>query len=278
MLAQIVVLFALITFFRSGFLLSSLAESISMPNSSSEFSCLSIPYTVRPSRRARNARLKFSPYEGLIVVVPAGFDRKLVPGLIESHRAWIRKVQRMFDEHRSDDMAMTGKALPDKLDLSGIGQSWSIVYRHEALLRPAIRIRECGTAAIELSGSIGDFAQCLGVLEGWLRQRAKLHLGAQIMALASEHSFSVSGLSFRKQRSRWGSCSSKGMISLNLKLLFLPPELVRYIMIHELCHTLHMNHSNQFWAAVAQYDPDCLEHDRRMKHAWRYVPAWFAMQ
>ena len=238
----------------------------------------SISYKVRVSRRARHARLKFSPYDGLIVIVPVGFDRKLVPGLIESNKAWITKMQRTFAEHRSDDVAMTARALPERVELTGIGQSWSVIYRHEEFQRPGIQICEQGGADVELSGAVGNHALCREALEGWLKHRAHIHLGAQLMSLVSEHGFSVSGLSFRKQRSRWGSCSSKGRISLNLKLLFLPPELVRYIMIHELCHTLHMNHSKQFWGAVARFDPDWQEHDRRMKHAWQYVPAWFAMQ
>jgi len=249
-----------------------------MLRSSSESHCFSIPYTIRVSRRAKAARLRLSPYEGLIVVVPAGFDRKQVPALIESNKKWIEKVQRTFDAHRSDDTTMTGRVLPERIELAGIGQSWSITYRQESFQKPGIQVCEKGDAEIELVGAVGNYVLCCEALEEWLKHRAKLHLEAQLMSLVSEHGFSVSGVSFRKQRSRWGSCSSKGRISLNLKLLFLPPELVRYIIIHELCHTLHMTHSKQFWSAVEQFDPDFLEHDRRMKHAWRYVPAWFAMK
>lgn len=249
-----------------------------MLRSSSETHCFSIPYTIRVSRRAKAARLRLSPYEGLIVVVPAGFDRKQVPALIESNKKWIEKVQRTFDAHRSDDTAMTGRVLPERIALPGIGQSWNITYRQESFQRPGIQVCEKGGAEIELVGAVGDYALCRGAFEEWFKRRAKVHLEAQLMSLVAKHGFSVSGVSFRKQKSRWGSCSSKGRISLNLKLLFLPPELVRYIMIHELCHTLHMNHSKQFWSAVARFDPNCVEHDRRMKHAWRYVPAWFAMK
>lgn len=245
---------------------------------SSESHCFSIPYTIRVSRRAKAARLRLSPYEGLIVVVPAGFDRKQVPALIESNKKWIEKVQRTFDAHRSDDTAMTGRILPKRIALAGIGQSWSIAYRHEPLQKQGIQVYEKVGSKVELVGAVENSQLCREAIEAWLKRQAKQHLGAQLMSLVSEHGFSVSGVSFRKQRSRWGSCSSKGRISLNLKLLFLPPELVRYIMLHELCHTLHMNHSKQFWSTVARFDPNCAEHDRRMKHAWRYVPAWFAMK
>jgi predicted metal-dependent hydrolase len=64
------------------------------------------------------------------------------------------------------------------------------------------------------------------------------------------------------------------MISLNYKLLFLPPEVVRYVFVHELCHTIHMNHSTAFWNLVAEKEPDyeCL--DTELQNVWRYVPAW----
>jgi predicted metal-dependent hydrolase len=76
------------------------------------------------------------------------------------------------------------------------------------------------------------------------------------------------------QRSRWGSCSPKLKISLNASLLFLPPHLVRYVLVHELCHTRHLDHSRRFWSLVARHEP--LHKDRRRElAALRYeVPGW----
>lgn len=62
-------------------------------------------------------------------------------------------------------------------------------------------------------------------------------------------------LSFRAQRTRWGSCSSKGHISLNWKIVCQSPSIIDYIIIHELCHLIHMNHSSDFWSAVENFYP-----------------------
>jgi predicted metal-dependent hydrolase len=78
----------------------------------------------------------------------------------------------------------------------------------------------------------------------------------------------------RLQRTRWGSCSSAGGISLNAGLLFLAPELVRYLLIHELSHMLVLNHSRRFWRAVERHEPDWRELDRRLSEAWGVVPIW----
>ena len=234
-----------------------------------------IDYTVRVSLRARHARLKMSPTEGLTVVVPAGFDRKQLPALVESKREWILKVQRTFDKHRPAKPAPGDAALPEVIELAGIGESWRVEYRYDPL-RPGIFIRELDGNVLDLSGGVDNRAWCFEALEGWLKHRAKQRMTPQLMQLAAEYCFSVTGVTVRKQKSRWGSCSSRGNINLNLKLIFLPPPLVRYIMIHELCHTLHMDHSARYWATVERYDPDYALHDREMKHAWRFVPAWFS--
>ena len=80
--------------------------------------------------------------------------------------------------------------------------------------------------------------------------------------------------SVRRQRTRWGSCSNKGTISLNVCLMFQRPEVVRYLIIHELCHRRHMNHSKRFWSLVASFEPGWKPLDVELLQGWRNVPAW----
>ena len=76
------------------------------------------------------------------------------------------------------------------------------------------------------------------------------------------------------QKTRWASCSRHKTISLNLKLLFFQPALVRYVFIHELCHTVHMNHSRKYWRLLLAKEPNCMALDKQLRTAWRLVPAW----
>ena len=78
----------------------------------------------------------------------------------------------------------------------------------------------------------------------------------------------------RRQRTRWGSCSSRRTISLNRNLVFLPEHLVRSLMLHELAHTLVMNHSERYWTALGDLDPEARSHRAQMRQAHRLVPAW----
>ena len=78
-------------------------------------------------------------------------------------------------------------------------------------------------------------------------------------------------VSIRNQKSRWGSCSHRGLISLNYRIVFLPPELADYIIVHELCHLREMNHSRRFWEIVAQEVPEYRERRMRLRSLERHL-------
>lgn len=59
-----------------------------------------------------------------------------------------------------------------------------------------------------------------------------------------------------------------------MRLLFVKPGLARHVLLHELCHTGHMNHSEKFWSLLTRHDPDCVRHRRELREAWGQVPAW----
>lgn len=80
---------------------------------------------------------------------------------------------------------------------------------------------------------------------------------------------SYSSITVRDQKTRWGSCSSRGTLSFNYRLIFAPPAVLDYVVVHELCHLTHMNHSKEFWNLVGSVMPDYKKHRKWLKEHGR---------
>ena len=93
-------------------------------------------------------------------------------------------------------------------------------------------------------------------LQAWYKDQAKQYFGKRIAELAVEFGYSFSKVSIRDAKTRWGSCSMKKNISLNWRLMKAPQEIIDYVILHELAHTVVFNHSKAFWAKLAETYPD----------------------
>lgn len=223
-----------------------------------------IGYRVVVSPRGRQVRLQMHPERGLSVHIPRGFDPALVPGIVEDHRDWIRRqAERVTAYHRPEE------PLPATIQLPAIDATWELVSmppmkgRHELLVE--------GQRLILCSYDLSAGRQ---LLRRWLQYQAKRVLFAALKELADKQGLMFRRFGVRLQTTRWGSCSTRGAISLNAKLLFLPPRLVRYVLHHELCHLIHPNHSSAYWSELERMEPGAKELDRELKRATSYVPGW----
>lgn len=236
-----------------------------------------IGYVVRVSLRAKRVILRLRPHAGLEVVVPAGFDQDAVPGIVRSKADWVRRtLERMRTRSLGPDAQPTAPArdvLPREVYLRAVDRSYT-VHRGVGSVKSGPRLAQNGAGALVFTGDAGDAAVCVALLRGWLLEQGKRSLTPWLREVGRELDLACDAVRIRAQRTRWGSCTSRGGVSLNCRLLFLPPELVRYVLVHELCHTAHLNHGPKFWKLVGQYEPACRILDKRLNQAWRYVPAW----
>ncbi len=234
-----------------------------------------IEYTLKVSTRAKYARLRMLPHAGLQVVVPGkGYSQRKIESLLLQHEAWIRKTAARMDAHRPEPEPTHENGMPVSLVFRHVPEEWHILYRSDISRTKADRMN----MTLHLPALAANRERCRRLLLSWIRQRAAEELLPLLATLAESRGFTCSGAGVRLLHSRWGSCSSRKVISLNTKLLFLPEHLVRHILLHELCHTVHMDHSRSFRELLRHHDPLSRLSDRDLKTAWKYVPEWISLR
>lgn len=228
-----------------------------------------LPYRTRESKRAKRVLLHVLPEGAIEVVIPVGFDHRRIPAILKDHELWIRQALARVEGGR--ESGGNGR-LPETVDFRAAGRVVSIVYASAPLSE--LQLVRVSPTEVRILGDQEHWAACHLLLRRWLRDEARSFLIPWLDDLGSRLGLPYAGAQVRHQRTRWGSCSSRGAISLNEKLLFLPPGMVQYVLIHELCHTVHMSHSPEFWALVRRMEPECATMSLAIRRAGRFVPPW----
>ena len=222
-------------------------------------------YIVRESTRARRVTVKVSSLSGLEVVVPVGFDRSEIPDILRSKARWI---QNSLEQTRP----MEELTRPASVSLGLLGETWRTEYAPSQGKR--VGLSEQGGSVLSLTGPVGDPAMVAAALNRWLQQRAKDVLVPWLHRLSAELSLPVSRVAVRRQRTKWGSCSAEKSISLNRNLLFLSKPLARYVLVHELCHSRRLDHSDRFWNLLETFEPNARKTAAKVRDAAEQVPRW----
>ncbi|MBR4662275.1 MAG: M48 family metallopeptidase [Lentisphaeria bacterium] len=221
----------------------------------------SIPVTVKYSDRARRMRMTLSAEGALTVTLPRRTSRTEMEEFIRTSLPWIERT--LFKlSLRTRRKTVKPPSFPQEFTFPVTGEHFPVRYEWHNVCWLGVR-EENGT--IQVTGKVLDPVPVHEALTGYLIRKAGLVFEPLLRQLAAEHGFRLGKMSFRFQRGRWGSCSRARDISLNAQMLFLQPEEVHYVMIHELCHTREMNHSARFWQEVAKYCPDYLRIRKALK-------------
>jgi predicted metal-dependent hydrolase len=225
-------------------------------------------FSVRQSPRARRLSIKVFPRGRVEVIVPRRTSAKAVREFVESHRNWIRDTRAAFAaEHPPEPFA-----LPTSVHLPAIERSFCVRYERDDGAG-GVRYRVVGNTVV-LSGYTGNEGQCVAALKRWLASLGKKEYLPRLRGLSEETGNPFRKLHVRGQKTCWGSHSSTGTISLNYCLMFLEPRLLRYVMIHELCHARHMNHSASFWRLVGSFERNYRHLDKSLNTSWKRIPTW----
>jgi predicted metal-dependent hydrolase len=193
-----------------------------------------IAYTVRRSDRARKVRVVVEPTGAVEVVLPRRAAQREAAAAVSELRPWIER--RLAEADAVRDRLAAREGLP---------------YLGETLLPR----REPGRTRAHRRGDVllyGDRAQ----IERWYRRMARDEVAPRLDEAVAALGVSYRSVRIANQRTRWGSCSTNGAMSFNWRLLLAPPEILDYVVWHEACHLVHMDHSRAFWSLLERHRPD----------------------
>jgi predicted metal-dependent hydrolase len=220
------------------------------------------PFAVRVSPRARRLTARVHVGGRVEIVVPLGVKPHAVRDFVQRFTPWIRRKVAAMQCH-----AAPVEPVPGAVEFAYTAERFAVDW---AKVSKRGLEQTAGTIVVRASDEPGARLQ----LQSWLKRAAYERLAPPLLQLANELDCRVGRVSIRCQRTRWGSCSTRGTVSLNCSLLFLNPDIVRYLFVHELAHTRHMNHSADFWRLVESMEPDYRRLDRDLLASWRTVPGW----
>lgn len=229
------------------------------------------PYTLRRSRRARNISLQIDPLKGLELIIPYRANIHDALTFLECRRSWVEKHAHVLAKSVDDPTCRYD--LPSAINLRAIEKTWNLRY-HFLPKSKSIVLRNINDRLI-FTGNIADFNACSPIMKRWIKRLAKDYFPQWLAKISNDVGLEYNKITIRGQKTLWGSCTPERNISLNYKLLFLPYEIVRYVFIHELCHTVHLNHSKSFWSLVRRHEPNYKHSERALKNADQFIPKWF---
>ncbi len=196
-----------------------------------------IPYTIRRSTRARRVRVNVHAHTGVEVVLPARASERAAAAAVQELRPWIER--RLHEAHATlARIAERGATVPY------LGESLALVTQPGRT-----RVHRRGGRLLVPAGDPRP------ALERFYRRAARAEVAARLDRASALAGTSYSGLSIRAQRSRWASCSAKGRMSFNWRLLMAPESVLDYVVWHEVCHLEILDHSPRFWALVERRWP-----------------------
>ncbi len=233
-------------------------------------------YTIRESQKAKNLHLKVSIEKGIEVIVPKGFDQSHIPSIIQKKQVWLESAVKKIEQWRQLFAPTASCPLPEFISLAAIKEDWTVEYHHTSASKIAITENPDGQLVVH--GNVDDVDTCKLALRHWISQKAHIHLVPWLKEVSYLSHLPFGKTLVKGQKTRWASCSGYKTISLNYKLLFIPHRLVHYVFIHELCHTIHMNHSSNFWDLVSEKEANYKQLDTELREAWRTIPLWIELQ
>lgn len=182
--------------------------------------------------------------EKIVVRVPYGTSQKKIEDILQQKRAWIERVRLEMPEKI---VYTEGRQIPY------LGRNYRLVVHHTPGKKKASLVLTEDKLIVECGCSTKSVEE---LVLAWYRKEARRIFVERADYYKDKIGVEYGHIYIKEQKTRWGSCSIQGNLNFNWKVIQKPIEVVDYLVVHELCHLIHMNHSKEFWRTVEQFIPD----------------------
>ena len=220
-------------------------------------------YKLKYTKR-KTIGIRISSLEGVVVTAPINCPIREIEKVLKEKEGWIIKSLKEVEVELTAEQLMGEGG-----SLLYLGSYYPLRLRYSSLRSSLVTLKE-GEAELRLSALLQFYEDerklaVIKELKAWYRERAYEYLKERLDYYSLMVGVEYNSLTIKDVKSRWGSCSSKGNINLDIKLMLLPPELIDYIVLHEVCHLKEMNHSKKYWSLVENHMADYLLREKRIK-------------
>jgi predicted metal-dependent hydrolase len=212
-------------------------------------------------KNRKTISIKISESCEIIICAPLNIDDEKVKEIIKDKEEWVAQSLKQIETKRKENVSFKEGIL-----YLGIRYTLDI---HKVKHKTLKIIFDNNTFNIYISESLLEKEMDVHLKElltKWYRVQARRIFQERVNYYSSKLKVSPKRMAIKDQKSRWGSCSSKGNINLNYRLIMAPIEIIDYVIVHELCHLVHLNHSKEFWALVKEISPNYLKYKEWFKN------------
>jgi len=218
---------------------------------------------IRKSIKAKHVSIR-ATYKGVQLILPIGAKKEEAFKFLLSKEKAIREQLKSYEKQ-----FISPQDLCDELPISGEIHKINYVYSNKSLAA------SINNKVITIHSHLENLADTLiNYLKNYILDKITI----LTQEVAAKHQFKYNNISVKKLGTRWGSCSSRGNLSFNWRIVFAPPAILFYLIVHELCHLIEMNHSSRFWNLVKGICPDYKTSESWLKKngygLYQYLPAY----
>jgi predicted metal-dependent hydrolase len=209
---------------------------------------LIIRIDIWPNKRTKRLRL-VSGINGVRAMVPLNYNAEELESFVASKRNWIFKTSQYYSKLKE----RCGGLEPHTIYFLGSKYRFHVVKDRQpsTVISDIIKL---------ITFHVTDMRRHKQHMHEWYKQQTARIVADRLPVLASRFDVEYNKVSIKSQKSRWASCSKKGNLHFNLMLAAAPPDVIDYVIIHELVHLIEFDHSSQFWQLVKEADPDYKKH------------------